>query len=42
MTEEQAEDLAATCWAVSYEALEASDWMQVHDIRSCQTIMQVG
>jgi hypothetical protein len=42
MTEEQAEDLAATCWKVSYEALEASDWMQVHDIRSCQTIIIAG
>lgn len=39
LNEEQAENLAATCWKVSYEALEASDWMQVHDIRSCQTIM---
>lgn len=39
MREEQAEDLAATCWRVSYDALEASDWMQVHDIRSVQTIM---
>lgn len=39
LNEEQAENLAATCWKVSYEALEASDWMQMHDIRSCQTIM---
>jgi hypothetical protein len=39
LNEEQAEQLAATCWEVSYQALEASDWMQVHDIRSVQTIM---
>lgn len=39
LNEEQAEDLAAKCWKVSHAALEASDWMQVHDIRSCQTIM---
>lgn len=39
LNEEQAQDLAAKCWKVSHAALEASDWMQVHDIRSCQTIM---
>lgn len=39
LNEEQAEALAATCWDVAYQALEASDWMQVHDVRSCQTIM---
>lgn len=39
LNEEQAENLAAKCWNVSYAALEASDWMQVHDIRSCQAIM---
>lgn len=39
LNEEQSENLAATCWKVSHAALEASDWMQVHDIRSCQTIM---
>lgn len=39
LNEEQAGDLATKCWKVSYAALEASDWMQVHDIRSCQAIM---
>lgn len=42
MNEDQADKLAQTCWEVSYQALEASDWMQVHDIRSCQTIIIAG
>ncbi|BEI80372.1 hypothetical protein CcaverHIS002_0109010 [Cutaneotrichosporon cavernicola] len=42
LNEEQAEDLAAKCWDLSYAALEASDWMQVHDIRSCQAIIIAG
>jgi hypothetical protein len=42
LNEEQAENLAAKCWNVSYAALEASDWMQVHDIRSCQAIIIAG
>ncbi|GMK54905.1 hypothetical protein CspeluHIS016_0114910 [Cutaneotrichosporon spelunceum] len=42
LNEEQAENLAAKCWDVSYAALEASDWMQVHDIRSCQTLIIAG
>nr|XP_031860288.1 uncharacterized protein CI109_004172 [Kwoniella shandongensis]KAA5527360.1 hypothetical protein CI109_004172 [Kwoniella shandongensis] len=40
--EAQAVELGATCWEVAYKALEASDWMQVNDIRSCQTIIVSG
>ncbi|WWC64317.1 uncharacterized protein I303_106927 [Kwoniella dejecticola CBS 10117] len=42
MNEQQALEMGATCWRVSYQALEAADWMQVNDVRSCQTVIISG
>lgn len=37
--QEGAVEMAASCWQVAQEALEASDWTQVNNVKSCQTIM---
>lgn len=39
---DKANALAEVCWNVCYEALGAADWLQVHDVRSCQAIMLVA
>lgn len=36
---DSAHQLANECWDVAWSALDASDWMQVYDMRSCQTAM---
>lgn len=39
MDQDAAHHLANQCWQVAWAALDASDWMQVYDIRSCQMAM---
>ncbi|KAL1409401.1 hypothetical protein Q8F55_003384 [Vanrija albida] len=39
---DKANALAEVCWNVCYEALGAADWLQVHDVRSCQAIIIAG
>ncbi|WOO79869.1 putative transcription factor lepB [Vanrija pseudolonga] len=39
---DKANALAEVCWNVCYEALAAADWLQVHDVRSCQAIIIAG
>ncbi|GFZ47206.1 hypothetical protein JCM24511_04949 [Saitozyma sp. JCM 24511] len=40
--QEGAVEMAASCWQVAQEALEASDWTQVNNVKSCQTIIVAG
>jgi hypothetical protein len=37
--ERKGAEMAEQCWEICHQSLEAADWMQVHNIKSCQAVM---